>query len=144
VWEDGRPGSADPDVYAQRVDGDGVALWQAKGVALSTAESAQYEPQIAPDGFGGAIYTWYDYRNYNAPYPGVPFQGVDVYAQRVDVTGAPQWTADGEPISTAGLHQMYPVLATDGNGGAVIVWEDVRTGSHVELYAQGISFGGRQ
>ncbi len=143
AWEDCRVGSASRDIYAQRVGASGTALWTADGVAVCTAAEAQYGPRVTADGRGGVIITWYDYRNYDILNNGV-LQGADTFAQRLDGDGAAQWTADGAAISTAVLHQMYPEITFDHSGGAIIVWEDSRTGSAVDLYAQGISFGGRQ
>ncbi len=143
TWEDCRAGSAVRDIYAQRVNASGVVQWTADGVPVCTAGYSQYEPQIISDGRGGAIITWYDYRNYNLPSNGT-IQGVDTYAQRLNSDGVAQWAADGAAISTATLHQMYPKIATDNSGGAIIIWEDQRTGSTVDLYAQGISFNGNQ
>lgn len=143
TWEDCRVGSADRDIYAQRVNASGTVQWTADGVSVSAAALNQYEPQIIGDGKGGAIITWYDYRNYNIMNSGV-LQGVDTFAQRLNNAGAAQWTTDGTAISTADLHQMYPQITFDHSGGAIIVWEDSRTGSAVDLYAQGISFSGNQ
>jgi hypothetical protein len=69
---------------------------------------------------------------------------VDTFAQRLNNDGDAQWTADGAAISTADLHQRYPKIASDNSGGAIILWEDQRTGSTVDLYAQGISISGKQ
>jgi hypothetical protein len=141
AWEDTRAGSE--DIYAQRVDASGRMQWAVNGVPVSTAPYSQYEPQIISDGKSGAVITWYDYRNYNIMDNGV-MQGVDIYAQRLNSAGTTVWPADGAPISTAPLHQMYPKIASDNSGGAIIVWEDGRTGSMVDLYAQGISTSGKQ
>ena len=143
TWEDCRAGSADRDVYAQRVNASGTVQWTTDGVPVSTAAFSQYGPQITSDNKGGAIITWYDYRNYNTINSGV-LQGVDTFAQRINDEGTALWTADGEVISTADLHQMYPKIASDGSGGAVIIWEDDRTGTAVDIYAQGISISGKQ
>ena len=143
TWEDCRVGSAIRDIYAQRVNASGTVQWTTDGVPVSTAAYSQYEPQIKPDGKGGAIITWYDYRNYNILNNGV-LQGVDTFAQRLNNDGIAQWTTDGAAISTAALHQMYPKIASDNSGGAIIIWEDSRTGSAVDLYAQGISISGKQ
>lgn len=143
TWEDYRGGSAYRDIYAQRVNASGVVQWTTDGVPVCTAAFSQYEPQITSDGKGGAIITWYDYRNYNIPINGT-IQGVDTFAQRLNSEGAAQWTTDGAAISTAALHQMYPKIASDNSGGAIILWEDERTGSSVDLYAQGISTSGKQ
>lgn len=57
VWQDERNGAS--DVYAQRVNSKGAALWADNGVALCTAPGAQWVlPQwsgIVSDGAGGAI-----------------------------------------------------------------------------------------
>lgn len=143
AWEDCRVGSAVRDIYAQRVSGSGAAAWTADGVPVAAAAASQYEPRIVPDGRGGAIATWYDYRDYDVLDDGV-LHGVDTFAQRLNDLGVAQWTANGTPISTAVLHQMYPEIVVDHSGGAIIVWEDSRTGSAVDLRSQGISFGGKQ
>ncbi len=143
TWEDCRAGSAVRDIYAQRVSASGIVQWTADGVPVCTAAYSQYEPQIISDGRGGAIITWYDYRNYDIPSNGT-IQGVDTFAQRLDSDGIAHWPADGAAISTATLHQMYPKIASDNSGGAIIIWEDDRSGSTVDLYAQGISISGKQ
>jgi hypothetical protein len=117
--------------------------WTTDGVPVSTAAFSQYGPQITSDNKGGAIITWYDYRNYDTKNSGV-LQGVDTFAQRISDEGTALWTADGEAISTADLHQMYPKIVSDGSGGAVIIWEDERSGTAVDIYAQGISTCGKQ
>jgi hypothetical protein len=143
TWEDCRAGSAFRDIYAQRVNASGAVQWTADGVPVSTAAYSQYGPQIISDGKGGSIITWYDYRYYEILNNGI-LQGVDTFAQRLNNDGAAQWTTNGEAISTADLHQRYPKIASDHSGGAIILWEDERTGSTVDLYAQGISISGRQ
>jgi len=124
AWYDIRSGTY--DIYAQRVTAAGVAQWTLNGVALCTAAQYQYSPTIASDGSGGAIVTWYDTRN------GV---NVDVYAQRVNNDGAPQWTTDGMPLSTAAGDQYVPVIVADGSGGAIVAWYDSRSGVN-DIYAQ--------
>jgi hypothetical protein len=143
AWEDCRVGSAVRDIYAQRVSGSGTATWTADGVPVADAANSQFGPRIVPDAKGGAIVTWYDYRDYDVLDGGV-LHGVDTFAQRLNDLGVAQWTANGTPISTAVLHQMYPEIVVDHAGGAIIVWEDSRTGSAVDLRSQGISFGGKQ
>lgn len=143
AWEDCRVGSAYRDIYAQRVDASGTPLWATDGIAVGAASASQFGPRIITDGKGGAIVTWYDYRSYEVPVEGT-LQGVDVYAQRLDGDGVARWGADGAAISTAKLHQRYPEIVSDHAGGAIVVWEDSRTGTQVDLFSQGISFGGRQ
>jgi hypothetical protein len=141
TWTDSRAGAE--DIYAQRLSASGDVQWTTNGVPVCAAAYSQYGPQIISDGKSGAIITWYDYRDYNITNNGV-LQGVDTYAQRLNSEGTAVWQANGTPISAAALHQMYPKIAADNSGGAIIVWEDQRTGSAVNLYAQGISTGGKQ
>jgi len=143
VWEDERVGSAFRDIYAQRVDSSGNAIWTADGVPVCTADYSQYEPQIVNDGMGGAIIAWYDYRNYNNLNNGI-IQGVDIFVQRINASGNAVWTENGKAVSTADLHQMYPKIVADRSGGAIVVWEDERSGTSVDIYAQGISTSGHQ
>src|SRR5512143_526219 len=85
-------------------------------VPVCTAASVQWRPTLAPDGVGGVIIAWMDYRNGDS----------DVYAQRVSADGFPKWTADGVAISTATGYQSYPIVVPDGPGGALSTWSDAR------------------
>ncbi len=124
AWEDDRV--AGTNVYAQRLDNPGAVQWTADGVALCTAAANQLKPMIASDGAGGAIVGWYDYRGGNA----------DIYVQRVGAAGAVQWIADGVPLCAAAEDQMHPAIASDGAGGAIAAWQDYRSESTYEVYAQ--------
>jgi hypothetical protein len=89
VWEDTRSGGT--DLYAQRVDASGAPLWAANGIPLCTAVGGQFTVAMIPDGSGGAIVAWLDYRS------GLQ----DIYAQRVNAAGVTQWAANGVPVCTA-------------------------------------------
>jgi hypothetical protein len=131
VWQDTRLGGS--DLFAQRVNGSGVSQWTANGVALATATGAQWYPAIVSDGAGGAFVAWADSRT------GI---GDDIYAQRIDAAGSPQWTANGVVVCNAALHQAAPaILATAG--GAIVVWEDDRGGLlEQDVYAQRLNGSG--
>lgn len=130
VWEDSR---GYPDLYAQRVDPDGNTMWTAGGVAVCTAPLEQRNPVITTDGTGGAIIAWYDQRH-----TGVKTY---VYVQRVDADGNTLWTADGDTICTTTYGQQYPVVVSDGAGGAIVVWNE-RQGSISDVHAQRIDANG--
>lgn len=112
AWYDNRNGWA--DIYAQRLNAAGVPLWTADGVAVCNAAREQYNPRIAPDGAGGAIIAWYDYRS------GTSY---DVYAQRVSADGARLWATDGIAVCTLAGDQKDPRIVSDGSGGAMLVWD---------------------
>ena len=129
AWDDMRDGPR--DIYVQRVDATGTPRWTDGGVPLCTATGEQYEPELIPDGSGGAIVVWIDHRG--AAY--------DIYAQRVDSTGAPLWTPNGVAVCSATNFQSHPALIPDGGGGAIITWDDARSGID-RIYAQRVNASG--
>ncbi|MGA2625151.1 MAG: T9SS type A sorting domain-containing protein [Bacteroidota bacterium] len=135
TWPDYRIGNW--DIYAQRVNPSGLRQWivsgDSNGVAICTATNNQLSPTIVSDGAGGAIITWYDYRS------GTSY---DIYAQRVNASGAVQWVTDGVAICTATNTQMFPTIVSDGAGGAIITWMDIRSGSNYDIYAQRVNASG--
>ena len=131
------------DIYAQRFDRYGVALWAANGVVVvGGSVSAVGSPMNRPFGMvavpfpeGGAILAWHDVRN--APDAG------DIYAQKLNNSGIPQWTVGGVPVTTAFGLQDGPALVSDGSGGAVITWQDRRAGpANSDVYAQRLNASG--
>jgi hypothetical protein len=127
VWPDSRNGSV--DVFGQRLDGSGAALWTAGGVALAVAANSQTPARIIPDGTGGAFVVWTDTRVTPA----------DVYAQHVDASGAIQWGGSGAAVCTATDAQTPTALVLDGAGGIIVVWSDLRNGTGQDIYAQRLS-----
>lgn len=132
VWQDRRNGT-DYDIYAQRLDADGVPQWLANGVQLSGASDNQLTPRLATDGANGAIVAWEDRRG------GTEY---DIYAQRVDGSGTTQWLANGVPVVTLTEHQLTPRVVSDNAGGAIIVWADYRSANHYDIYAQRLNASG--
>ena len=135
TWRDGRSGVENfyKDIYAQRIDASGSAQWAADGVVICDATDTQGDPQILSDGAGGAIVTWVDQRSGT----------LDVYAQRVDASGAPLWTVNGVALCTATGVQSVPTTVSDGAGGAIVAWQDLRGGSGTtDIYAQRVDGSG--
>ena len=126
VWQDYRNGNS--DIYAQRLSYAGKPLWGEGGIPVSIAPAGQLAPEIISDGAGGAILTWHDYRSGT---------GEDIYAQRINPNGKALWEENGIPVSEASGTQWYPKIASDGAGGAIIIWTDGRAGSSDNnIYAQ--------
>jgi len=132
TWYDNRAGNY--DIYAQRINAAGVVQWTVDGVAICTATGNQNAQQIIADGSGGAIITWSDGRG------GGP--NADILAQRINASGTTLWTSQGASICNATSLQNTPSLISDGNGGAIISWEDWRSFSQPDIYVQRISFNG--
>lgn len=131
AWEDQRNGYS--DVFAQRLGPDGLPRWAAGGLPVCTAANTQRELAIVSDGSGGAILAWEDGRSLTS---------LDVYAQRIDSTGASQWTADGVAVCVAMNAQYRPQVVGDGAGGAYLAWEDYRNGADYDVYARRVDAAG--
>lgn len=119
------------DIFAQHIDADGNLLWIETGVAVCTAEANQDWSAICSDGAGGCIIAWVDKRNSS---------NSDIYAQRIDAGGNPQWTSNGIPICVADSIQKEVQIVSDGSGGAIIVWVDYRVAG--DLYGQKVNGSG--
>jgi hypothetical protein len=132
AWEDRRNGT-DYDIYAQRISSSGIVLWTTNGISVTAAPSDQTAPRIGSDGAGGAVIVWQDQRSGTA---------IDIYAQRVDSTGALRWTSNGVGVSTAANNQQSPTLVSNGAQGATIAWEDYRNGTDFNIFAQHMNADG--
>ena len=97
---------------------------------MCAAPENQSKPRIISDGAGGAIITWHDIRNGT--------DNADIYAQRIDAQGKPQWTINGITLCNEANAQNSPIITTDSAGGAIIIWQDYRT-NYADLYAQRVN-----
>ena len=133
AWRDDRNGPAcEFRIYAQRINAAGSAVWTTDGIPMCTTNAFQDSPSLIPDGSGGAIAAWEDYRNGN----------YDIYAQKISPTGSRLWTSSGAAVCTESKAQYSPWLASDGSGGAIVGWQDHRSDSSFDLYAQRIGSNG--
>jgi hypothetical protein len=129
AWIDVRAGNI--DIYSQRVNAAGATQWSAGGVALCTASGDQTAPTIISDGASGAIVTWTDARGAD----------LDLYAQRITAAGAPAWTANGAAVCAAAGVQWIESMVSDGAGGAIIAWSDLRS-LDLDIYVQHMNSAG--
>ncbi len=127
TWWDKRSSSS-WDVYAQRITASGIVSWTSNGVAVRISSGNEADVEIAPSILGSSIIVWRDPR---AGYS-------DIYAQRVSANGEACWNQEGTPICTATLNQLKPVITSDDAGGAIIAWQDFRSGTSTDIYAQRI------
>jgi len=102
--------------YAQRVDSSGAVVWPENGVPIAT-NVTEVPPVAIPDSDHGVITVWSDVRQ---GHPG------DVYAQRIDSSGNMCWGMPGLALCDADSSQYGPVAVSDGLGGAVVAWYDLR------------------
>lgn len=131
TWADSRKGVGESDIYAQKISHEGTVQWKTDGVEVSNYLYYQGAPVIASDGKGGAIIAWQDVRAGNN----------DIYAQRINPEGEYMWTEHGIPVCSASQSQQSAVIVSDGVGGAIIIWEDLRNGNS-DIYAQRVNGSG--
>jgi hypothetical protein len=99
---------------------------------VASAEHRQYFPKLVQvkDGF---IVTWQDTRRYNTH--------VDVYAQKFDINGEMLWPENGRVIAAGPENslvyhlQRNAGLIHDGNGGALIAWNDDSGSGYLQAFA---------
>jgi hypothetical protein len=133
TWADNRAGGFTVSkIYVQHINAAGNALLTTNGLTISSNTANQISPKIMSDGVGGAFIVYPDYRN---------MVDADLYAQHINGLGVVQWAQDGVAIATGNNNQYDPKLVTDGSGGAIIVWQDTRTGIY-DIYYQRINASG--
>ena len=115
AWSDTRYGGR--DIYAQKVDINGNALWGSEGALVVAAEGRQEDPILVNDGNGGAFIIWVDYRD-------EPDNG-DIYAQHINANGERSWGDQGTVLTNVPGKQVSPNMASDGIGGAFVIWNDL-------------------
>lgn len=131
-WTDYRTGTT-ADIYAQRVNSTGAVQWTATGVIICTAAGDQIKSQICSDGSSGAFITWEDHRNVG---------NAEIYAQRIASNAAINWAATGFAICTAPNDQLNPMIVSNGSLGAIVVWQDYRSGNNFDIYEMGFNTTG--
>jgi hypothetical protein len=110
------------------------AGWIDEGVQVSSEPGAEMTPVMTTDGQGGGIVVWQDYRSGADP---------DLYAQRVDANGNARWALSGVPVCVQPGVQTNADIASDGSGGAIVVWHDERNiANWQDIYAQRLDANG--
>jgi hypothetical protein len=187
AWQGSRANEDRSIIYAQRLNGDGVLLWQPDGITVKNTQGAQMDPQIVPDGEEGAVITWTEYGE-NSVTPDIYAQRLngngnliwagdgiavckapgtqkrpviaandetiiawedngrgnyDIYAQKVGKDGSISWLTDGMPVCSSPLSQLDPKLILNSDGGMIFVWDDYRN-SDWDIYAQRLNASGDQ
>lgn len=141
VWDDYR--NTTGDVYAQRVDINGIELWAANGTPVSdTGDSLRQA--MNPYSLEGTLPIISTNGGYGVIIPFTSATGnvnvIDMYAQHLGGSGLAQWTANGELVesySTSPSLDVSVQAISDGNGGGVFTW--MRTtdyGTTADLFAQ--------
>lgn len=109
-----------------------AANWTATGVGFNTTAGNASNLRMVSDGRGGFVAAWIDARN----------TPVEVYCQRVDSTGTPQWTANGLLVSTGFTGISALSADSDGANGIVLAWVADRPNGQKNIFVQRIDAGG--
>ena len=131
AWIDNRDGAQ--DIYAQRLDYNGNQVWGFGGVTVrAPGGGTAVFPRMVADGQGNVLIAWQDDRGL----------GYDIYVQRIDaITGQIDWAFNGVGACTEAFGQTLCDVTTDGSGGAVVAWQDLRNGLP-DVYSQRVNAAG--
>ncbi len=134
VWQDARNlATTGVDFYATRVDYTGGLYWAATpmGNAAGNASNVQL--------IGNATslqVVWEEDRGLGT--------GADIYFQRIPTSLASAQFGTGLVVCNATGAQSRPAIVADGQGGAIVVWDDARTSASTgtDIYSQRVGAGG--
>jgi len=121
-------------IYCQHIDSEGNRLWSESALPVSTFllfEDSIYDPQVVPDGTGGASVAWMQERFVSIEFE-YPNAYIDINAQRTSSAGTPAWNGGVEiNVAAASLTcsacyadmELLRDVVPDGTGGFIVAWE---------------------
>ncbi|MHC5028121.1 MAG: dockerin type I domain-containing protein [Planctomycetota bacterium] len=116
-------------LYAQRVDGDGNAVWP-DWTSVLVNGSLQFGnfPTFVSDGAGGAVFSWYTTSG-----------ALQSWVQRVNVDGTALFAANGVPVSTMPRERVSPHASFDVSTDEIYVfWQEQQGLSEYAIFGQKI------
>jgi hypothetical protein len=118
------------EIIAQRIDANGNKSWDNEGKIITQHAFLDSGTVCVSDGAGGAIITWAEYQN----------SGKNIITQRLDRGGNLLWGNKGKLL---GEYVTSYEVVTDGEGGAIVVFETTWNLSAVNINSSGqIKWGG--
>lgn len=129
IFEDKRQGET--KLFAQRINELGASVWNENGIQISNLAGSQTNSKIIKAETGSVIITWQNELNGDS----------EIYAQKINTSGQKLWSKNGIPITQIEKNQSYPEITTDQNGGAIIVWHDLRFDNE-DIYIQRVDSTG--
>jgi hypothetical protein len=114
-----------------------TTTWTNEAIVLSEGPELKTAPWAVSDDSGGVIVTW------SQKVAGADDRSFDLFAQRLraDGTIAGGWPARGVPICEVDGYRFPAEPVGDGEHGAIIAWNDDRTGKY-ETYVQRVTAQG--
>jgi hypothetical protein len=104
-------------------------LWQENGIPIRQGVHIEWQRTLCSGEPGNMIFVWSDTR----------YGSRNVFAQKIDSTGALLWGSEGTPVTNLPGRQEDPVAITDGNGGAFIAWVDYRFDDEGDIFIQHVN-----
>ena len=136
VWQDYRQGTSNPDIYGQRVTGEGLPV--GSNIAVNTASYRQIAPRVAYAAQGQVyLVVW-------CHYTGTGEDVYDVYGQRLSRTGQLQ----GSPLVIANesgtTGQEYPtdVVYNSTSDRFLVLWDDMAATKYWDVWGRHVSTDG--
>lgn len=108
---------------AQRLNAAGATQW---GNIILGATANNRVPALVPDGTGGVVAAW---------------AGSGVFAQRVTSAGDRLWNPTNAGVQLSILGNQVTSIP-DGTGGGTFAWQENRTGTNFNVYAQKLNAAG--
>ena len=128
AWADKR-NLIDYDIYAQRIDSTGNILWATNGNPVVAEIGNQSAVDIlSTSSSNGVVVTWRDGRNGHD----------DIYVDKISPNGISSWLQNGVLLSASIFNKLNPNICSDGNGGAIVAWQD-STINDWDIYSQKIN-----
>ncbi len=132
AWADKR-NSIDYDIYAQRIDSTGSVFWITNGIPVGAEIGNQSAVDIlCTSSSNGVMVTWRDGRNGHD----------DIYIDKISPSGISSWQQNGVLLSSSNFNKLNPNICSDGNGGAIVAWQD-STINDWDVYSQKINSSGQ-
>jgi len=117
AWQDGL------HLGCGHVDASGNSNWGTTGIAVNGPTGTQDAMSISSDGEGDAFFVWLQHPTGN------------VYVQKIRVDTVKLWASNGVACPAAGFAQSDPTVAPDLEGGAIVTWDDARSGTSGDVWA---------
>ena len=122
------------NIYLQKYDKAGDALWETNGRKITNFTGEKFGQKIIADGYSGVIVSWIDRR--------VDSTLGNIYAQKINNKGDLVWDSTGVAAATNfNTPKSYLAVTPDMKGGAIITFKNKRDSVN-GIYAQKIFLSG--
>lgn len=107
--------NGDENIFLQKFDRKGTAVWGINGVTIGSIKGRQFAQALDSDKSGGIYITWLDRRSGKA----------EIYAQKLSPAGKEEWDEEGVPVSkTQSPEKSYLDIFFDSKDGAILIFKE--------------------